>query len=115
MPNDYTFMSAISGKGGYSTGQPGYASGDIQRADQQYISEDSRAAAAIAIANTPGLAQKVGYVGHGLSAAAAQQVAQLEGQKAGYTRQGAGASLVIDEAYPPGHPLRKRWVSHGCR
>jgi len=114
MSNDYSVLSAISGKGGFSAGKPGYGQSDIQRADQQYVSDQSRAQAAVTIGNTPGLAKKVGYVGHGLSAQAAQQVAILDQQRAGYVHQGAGASLVIDEAYPPGHPMRKRWVSHGC-
>ncbi|KWR90382.1 hypothetical protein [Cupriavidus sp. IDO] len=110
MSTDYRFMSAVAGRS-----HDHQQTVNIQREAGQHVSEESRGQAAVIIGNTPGLAQKIGYVGHGLSAAAAQQVAHLESQKAGYVHQGAGASLVIDEAYPQGHPMRKRWVSHGCR
>lgn len=67
-------------------------------------------AQSVAIARAGGVYGRVG-AHSGLSPAAMQQVANLAGQQPYQTATGYGATVVVDEAYPPGHPLRRRIVT----
>ncbi len=63
-----------------------------------------------AIAKAGGIYDRVG-AHSGLSPAAMHKVATLNEQQAYQTSTGWGATVVVDEAYPPGHPLRRRIVT----
>ena len=63
----------------------------------------------IAIAKATGLHARVGD-NSGLSPQAMRQVANLDAQQQYYQKPGIQSTTVIDESYPPNHPMRKRQV-----